>query len=76
MIKHSFLKYKLSSNLGGTEDDQIKLWRIVDYTVFSAEKDFTLLKDNEESGSESKFTEVNNYYSNDLTEFYSELESD
>ena len=48
MIKHSFLKCKLSSNLGGTEDDQIKLWRIVDYTVFSAEKDFTLLKDNEE----------------------------
>ena len=60
----------------GTEDDQIKLWRIVDYTMLSAEKDFTVLKDDEESESESKFTKVNTDYSNDLTESYSESESD
>ena len=70
------MKCELSSNLVGTEDDQIKLWRIVDYTMLSAEKDFTVLKDDEESESESKFTKVNTDYSNDLTESYSESESD
>ena len=70
------MKCELSSNLVGTEDDQIKLWRIVDYTMLSAEKDFTVLKDDEESESESKFTKVNTNYSNDLTESYSESESD
>ena len=60
----------------GTEDDQTKLWRIVNYTMLSAEKDFTVLKDDEESESESKFTKVNTDYSNDLTESYSESESD
>ena len=70
------MKCELSSNLVGTEDDQIKLWRIVDYTMLSAEKDFTVLKDDEESESQSKFTKVNTNYSNDLTESYSESESD
>ena len=70
------MKCELSSNLVGTEDDQIKLWRIVDYTMLSAEKDFTVLKDDEESESESKFTKVNTDYSNDLTESYSQSESD
>ena len=39
----------------------------------SAEREFTLLEDDEESGSESEFTE---YFCNDLTESDSELESD
>lgn len=42
----------------------------------SAKREFTLLEDNEESGSESQFTEVDIDYPNDLTESDSELESD
>lgn len=42
----------------------------------SKEKELTLLKDDEESGSENEFTEGDTDYSNDLTESESELESD
>ena len=76
MIKHSFLKCGLSNNLDGTEDDQIKIRGIEDYTMHSAEREFTLLEDDEESGSESKFAEVDTDYSDDLTESDCGLESD
>ena len=75
MMKHSFLKSGLSKNLNDTEDDQIKISSIGDYTKSSAESEFTLLEDDEESGSEREFSEVDTGYSNDLTESYSELES-
>ena len=39
-------------------------------------REFTLLEDDEESGSETKFTEVDTDYSNDLTKSDSDLESD
>ena len=39
-------------------------------------REFTLLGDDEESKSESEFTEVDTDYSNDLIESDSELESD
>ena len=42
----------------------------------TAEREFTLLEDNEESGSDSQFTEVDIDYPNDLTESDSKLESD
>ena len=42
----------------------------------SAEREFTLLEDDEESGSESEFTEVDTDYFNDLAQSDSELESD
>ena len=42
----------------------------------STEREFTLLEDDEESGSESEFTEVDTDYSNYLTGSDSELESD
>ena len=76
MIEHYFLKCELSSNLNGTEDDQIKTMGIEDYTLPSAERKFTLLENDEERWSESKFTEVDSDYFNDLTESNSELESD
>ena len=76
IIKHSFLKCELSNNLDGTEEDQIKIRGDADCTMPSAEREFNLLDDNEESGSESKFAEVDTDYSNDLTESDSELESD
>ena len=76
MIKDSFLNYGLSSNLNGTEDDQIKVMGIEDYRMPSTEREFTLLEDDEESGSESEFTEVDTDYSNYLTGSDSELESD
>ena len=52
---------------------KIKKRGIENYTISSAEREFNLLEDDEESGSESEFTE---YFSNDLTESDSELESD
>ena len=67
ITKHSFLKCELSNNLDGTEDDQI---------MPSAERELNLLDDDEESGGESKFAEVDIDYSNDLIEPDSELESD
>ena len=76
MIKDSLLNYGLSSNLNGTEDDQIKVTGIEDYRMPSTEREFTLLEDDEESGSESEFTEVDTNYSNYLTGSDSELESD
>ena len=76
MIKDSLLNYGLSSNLNGTEDDQIKVTGIEDYRMPSTEREFTLLEDDEESGSESEFTEVDTDYSNYLTGSDSELESD
>ena len=42
----------------------------------SAETKFTLLENDEESGRESDFTVVGTNYSNDLTEYDSEVESD
>ena len=42
----------------------------------SAEREFTLLKSDKESGSRSEFMEVDSDYSNDLTESDTELESD
>ena len=68
MIKHSFLKCGLSNNLDGTEDDQIKIRGIEDYAMPSAEREFTLLKDDKEKGSESEFTDVDIDYSNDLAD--------
>ena len=50
MINHSFLKCGLSNNLDGTEDDQIKIRQIEDYTMPSAEREFTLLEDDETRG--------------------------
>ena len=41
----------------------------------SAERKLTLLEDDEDSGSESEFMEVDTDYSNDLTESDSEVES-
>ena len=62
--------------MDGTEDDQIKIRRIEDCTMPSGERKFTLLEDDEESESESEFTEFDTDYANDLTECDSELESD
>ena len=76
MIKDSLLNYGLSSNLNGTEDDQIKVTGIENYRMPSTEREFTLLEDDEESGSESEFTEVDTDYSNYLTGSDSQLESD
>ena len=76
MIKDSLLNYGLSSNLNGTEDDQIKVMGIEDYRMPSTEREFTLLEDDEEGGSENEFTEVDTDYSNYLTGSDSELESD
>ena len=59
MIKHFFLKCGLFN-----EDDSIKTSRIEDYTILFAEREVTPLKDDEESGSKSKFTEVDTDYSN------------
>ena len=67
-IKYSFWKCELSNNLSGTEDDKMKISGIEDYTMPSAEREFTLLEDDKESGSESEFMEVDIVYSNDLTE--------
>ena len=53
MIKHSFLKYGFSNNLDGTEHYQIKTRGIEDYTMPFTEMEFTLLEDDEESGSDS-----------------------
>ena len=75
-INHSFLKCGLFNNLDGTEDNQIKVTWIEDYTIPSAEREFTLLEDYKESESESEFTEVDTDYSNDLIESNPELESD
>ena len=33
MIKHSFLECGLSNNFDGTEDDQMKIRRITNYTI-------------------------------------------
>ena len=73
MQKDGFQQLRFSNNLDGTEDDQIKIRRIEEYTTPSGERKFTLL---EESESESEFTEVDTDYANDLTECDSELESD
>ena len=48
--------------MNGTEDDQIKIKGDADYTMPSAEREFNLLDDNEECGSESKFAEVDTDY--------------
>ena len=66
-IKYSFLKYGLSNNLSGTEDDKMKISGIEEYTMPPAEREFTLLEDDKESGSDSEFMEVDNACSNDLT---------
>ena len=70
------MKCGLSNNLDGSEDDQIKVRGIKDNTMPSTEREFTLLKDDEETGSEREFTEVDTDYFNDLTESDSELEPD
>ena len=46
------------------EDDPIKTRRIEDYAITSAEREATPLKDDEDSGSESKLTKVDTDYSN------------
>ena len=76
MTKHYFLKCGLSNKLDGTENDQIKIRGIEDYTMPSAEREFTLLDDDGENEYEKEFTEVDTNYSNDLTESDSGLESD
>ena len=65
MVKHS---RELFNNLGGIEEGQIILRKNEDYAMPSTERNFTLLEDEEESGSESEFKEVDTDYSNDLTE--------
>ena len=62
--------------MDGTQDDQANIREIEDHTMASAETKFTLLEDDEESGRESDFTVVGTNYSNDLTEYDSEVESD
>ena len=57
MIKLFFSKCGLSNNFDGTEHDQIKIRAIEDYAKHSTEREFTLLEDDEGSGSESEFTE-------------------
>ena len=47
--------------MDGTEDDQIKVRRIEDYAMLFAERKFTLMKDDKETGNESEFTEVDSY---------------
>lgn len=42
----------------------------------SAEREFTLLNDNEQSGSDSEFTDIDIDHSNDLIESDSQLEPD
>ena len=42
----------------------------------SAERKFTLLNDDEQSGSQSEFTDIDIDYSNDLIESDSQLESE
>ena len=58
------------------EYDHIKIKGIEDYRTPSAERKFILLEDDEESGSESNFEEVDTACSNDLTESDSDIESD
>ena len=69
------MKCGFSNNLDGTEDDQIKIRGIENFTMPSAEREFTVLEDDKDSGSESEFTEVDINYSNDSTESDPELES-
>ena len=75
LISNAF-QYELFNNLSGTEDDQIQVGGIDDYTMPSVERKFTLLQDYEESGNESEFKEVDSDYSNDLAESNSQLKSD
>ena len=74
MIKHYSLKCGLSNNLDGTEDDQLKIRGTEDYALPFALRE-TDLEDDEENGSESDFSEVDNDYSNDMIESGSELKS-
>ena len=74
MIKHYSLKCGLSNNLDGTEDDQLKIRGTEDYTLPFALRE-TDPEDDEENGSESDFSEVDNDYSNDRIESGSELKS-
>ena len=69
------MKCGFSNNLDGTEDDQIKIRGIENFTMPSAEREFAVLEDDKDSGSESEFTEVDINYSNDSTESDPELES-
>ena len=55
------MKHQLFVNLDGTEDDQIKVRGIEDYAMLFAERKFTLMKDDKETGNESEFTEVDSY---------------
>ena len=70
------MKCGLSNNLDGSEDDQINVRGIKDNTMPSTEREFTLLKDDEETGSGREFTEVDTDYFHDSTESDSELEPD
>ena len=47
--------------MDGTKDDQIKVRGIEDYAMLFAERKFTLMKDDKETGNESEFTEVDSY---------------
>ena len=47
--------------MNGTEDDRIKVRGIEDYAMLFAERKFTLMKDDKETGNESEFTEVDSY---------------
>ena len=47
--------------MDGTEDDQIKVRGIENYAMLFAERKFTLIKDDKETGNESEFTEVDSY---------------
>ena len=55
------MKHGLLINFDVTEDDQIKVSAIEDYAMLFAERKFTLIKDDKETGNESEFTEVDSY---------------
>ena len=57
-IKLSFLNYGLPNNLNKSRDDQIKIRGIEDYTMPPPVRKFTLLEDDQASGSDDEFTEV------------------
>ena len=54
MIKHSFLKRELPNNLDGSENDQIKIRWIEDYTMPPPGREFTPFDNDKAGGSEAK----------------------
>lgn len=56
MTKHSFMKRRLSNNLNGSADNQIKIQRNLRLYNTSPREEFNLLKDDQTTGSEDEFT--------------------